>query len=479
MPWTDQQEHIFDFVKKSKSSAYVDAVAGSGKTSTIVESLSHLPFSATDVLFLAFNKAIADELKSKIPSGIEARTFNSLGHSAVNQAVSGKVELDKQKMWGFWNKNAPDDLKPHAAIVLSLISAAKSAGLGVIHPNTQDNVSTLIEAYDIDIEPEIERQATQLVSRAIDWSLRTPNPIDFDDQLLHPLSHSYALPKYDMIFVDEAQDLSPLQHEFLTHLLKDTSRLIAVGDKHQAIYGFRGASAHSIDLLSSRFSLEPLPMHTSFRCPQNVVLEAQCYVPHIQHFSGAIEGYVGDLDGLPEISTFGANDRILCRVNAPIMRLGMSFLRRQLPVHVEGNFGPALIKFVKSFAADDIDSFHEQLEEWKDRQITDAMEKDRWAKIDHINDKYESILAISESARDPNDVVTRLEKLFAPDNGPTISTIHKAKGKEAERVFLIRPDLCPLPNITGGWKLDQEYNLLYVAITRTLYDFFYIQDENI
>lgn len=48
-----------------------------------------------------------------------------------------------------------------------------------------------------------------------------------------------------------------------------------------------------------------------------------------------------------------------------------------------------------------------------------------------------------------------------------LSTIHKAKGLEAERVFILKPDLMPHPKAKRGWEIDQENNLRYVAITRS------------
>ena len=72
MKWSPFQEAVFDFVENREGNVIVEAVAGSGKTSTIVEALRRIEFQVPDTLFLAFNKSIAEELKSR---GVNARSF--------------------------------------------------------------------------------------------------------------------------------------------------------------------------------------------------------------------------------------------------------------------------------------------------------------------------------------------------------------------------------------------------------------------
>src|SRR5579862_9768560 len=79
--WSHFQQDIFGFLEKSENNLLVQAVAGSGKTTTIVEGMNYVEGSP---LFMAFNKSIATEIGNRITRG-EARTLNALGHRIVMQ----------------------------------------------------------------------------------------------------------------------------------------------------------------------------------------------------------------------------------------------------------------------------------------------------------------------------------------------------------------------------------------------------------
>ena len=78
---SEYQEKIFDFIKNGSGNAVINAKAGSGKTSTIVESIHLIP-QKEKVLFVAFNKAIEQELSKRLQSYSNAmiRTYHSLGY---------------------------------------------------------------------------------------------------------------------------------------------------------------------------------------------------------------------------------------------------------------------------------------------------------------------------------------------------------------------------------------------------------------
>src|SRR5690606_37863782 len=80
--------------------------------------------------------------------------------------------------------------------------------------------------------------------------------VDFNDQILMPTVITALFPRYPLGLVDEAQDISALNHAMLAKLAKQ--RLIAVGDACQAIYGFRGAHENSMELLRQTFDVKEL-----------------------------------------------------------------------------------------------------------------------------------------------------------------------------------------------------------------------------
>jgi hypothetical protein len=91
--WSTYQQNIFTFVASGSGNAIVEAVAGSGKSTTIVEAMK---LAEGESIFLAFNKAIADELKRK---GVNGRTFHSLVYGAVLRAFrQDNVTMDKLRL---------------------------------------------------------------------------------------------------------------------------------------------------------------------------------------------------------------------------------------------------------------------------------------------------------------------------------------------------------------------------------------------
>lgn len=99
MNWSKYQQAIFTAVRDTQESLLISAVAGSGKTTTIVEAIKHVPREQS-VLFCAFNKSIADTLKSRITSpNATCATLHSLGLRAWQSHIGGGAKVDGRKMW--------------------------------------------------------------------------------------------------------------------------------------------------------------------------------------------------------------------------------------------------------------------------------------------------------------------------------------------------------------------------------------------
>jgi superfamily I DNA/RNA helicase len=96
--------------------------------------------------------------------------------------------------------------------------------------------------------------------------------------LYMPVMLGVSFDHYNYIFVDEAQDTNDIQLDILDRLRAPKSRFVAVGDPHQAIYGFRGANADSMSRIARRFSCDTYPLSVSYRCPKAVVREAQKFL---------------------------------------------------------------------------------------------------------------------------------------------------------------------------------------------------------
>lgn len=284
-----EQCSFFTFLVNDSRSAILSAVAGSGKTTTIVEGCRLLP-KGVSARFLAFNKSIADTLATQLPVSVPASTFHSAWFSSLQRHLPSRPKVDKDKVRNLFKEQCNDrkangykEFDLYFKFVCRLVGYAKNVGLGTsLIDNSLASWFHLISHFNLflDSDDADEGVAVRYAQELLAASNIALKSIDFDDMLYLPLLKNISCDKTNFVFVDEAQDLNGVQRELLKRMLpkvgSDTvSRLIAVGDPHQAIYGFRGADNDSLDILQSDFSAVRLPLSVSYRCSKAVVSEAQ------------------------------------------------------------------------------------------------------------------------------------------------------------------------------------------------------------
>lgn len=476
--WSPLQTNIFNFVEKQTGNAIVEAVAGSGKTTTIVEALKRVRGTS---IFLAFNKSIAEELKAR---GVNARTFHSLTYSAVT-SHKGTRTVDTNKLRRLCDANLRgSDAELYGAFLCKLVGLGRQAGIGCLVPDVAQ--SWLDICIHHDIEPETDGadlgRAIELASELLRWSNES-KMVDFDDLLYLAVKDGISLPKFDFIFVDEAQDTNAIQRALLRKIMKQNSRLVAVGDPAQAIYGFRGADSESLNLIAEEFGCIRLPLSISYRCPTSVVKYAQQWVSHIEAAPGAADGEVVELGAKWEHSIFQPNDLVVCRKAAPLLTMAYSFLRARVPVQVMGReIGQGLKALISKMNAKGIDQLQSKLDTYREREVEKALAKKDDAKVDAIEDRIGAIVCLIDSMPETERTVPALlqviDTLFADKtNAVILATIHKAKGLEADRVFWLERSQCPAKWARQDWQKQQEVNLCYVAATRAKQTLFIIESR--
>lgn len=500
--WSEYQLAVFNWFQTYAETdldqlraLIVKAVAGSGKTTTIVAAAEYIPPNAP-ACFLAFNRAIAQELANRLPSHVESRTLNSLGMRAVSQHFR-KVNVDSGKLRKIVRELDPitsildgEEYKPRYFVgdICNLVAKAKAHGFV---PNSKLNgeVATpaiweeLADFYGIRAEcPDdvLYEAADEVLKRNCELT----NIIDFDDQLYFVVAFDIPVAQYQWIIVDEAQDVSHVQREMLKKFLSPSGRFIAVGDDRQAIYGFRGADSSSLDNIVDEFGAEVLPLSITYRCPRLVVERAQQYVPEIQAADNAPEGTVEELKRF-EFAGFNDSDLVVCRNTAPLISSAYKMIQNNLPVRVVGrDIGKGLTGLIKKIAGKKFDTmsmgdFEIALNEWVKKQVDTFKRRDQEDRIESVQDKAESIFAIINGA----DVDTleelchAIDDLFRGERGVRFSTVHRAKGLEAERVFIMDSSLMPSRYAKKPWQRKQETNLIYVAVTRSLDTLYYIESK--
>lgn len=458
MNWSTFQLAIFEFLKQSMKSCFVSAVAGSGKTTVIVESLKHLTGRSG---FCAFNKHIVMRLQGVVP---EVFTLNALGWRASVKMFPAllrkeKVEKIVQSMLSV------KDYNKYRSSVCRLVSLMKAL--------YTDNID--LNRYDIDIPDE---NAITISKEVLKKSIAMTNVFDFDDQIYMPLKYDIALPQFDNLMVDESQDLSPSQIELITRVAKN--RVIAVGDKRQSIYGFRGANPEAIKELIRRFNMEQLPLSISYRCPKLVVAEAKKIVPEIESWENAKDGRVDRINYIKFQELVDEKDFVLCRTTAPLVKSCLQFIRDGRQASVKGKeIGEFIINTISRIASDNISisSFIEKLEVFKSVEVSRLYVLKQDARAQALEDRLETICVLLEDGQLQFvfDLKNKVRSIFKEDAvGIQHFTIHKSKGLEAQRVFILRPDLLPFPRAKNDWQIEQEYNLKYVGITRAMDSLFWV-----
>jgi superfamily I DNA/RNA helicase len=292
-----------------------------------------------------------------------------------------------------------------------------------------------------------------------------------------------SLPKFDLILVDEFQDTNSIQIAVLRKIMKPNSRVFAVGDPAQSIYGFRGAESGIMERFVEEFQATELPLTVSYRCPKSVVKHAQKWVSHIEHHEDAADGKVVMVEEW-DYSMFQPADLVVSRTTAPVIGLAFKLLRNHIPARIMGrDIGAGLKSLIKRMNAKGIDALEEKIVAWREREVEKAIAKRQEAQAEAIHDKASAILFLARSLLETDRTVPALvnliDTLFADKaNAVTLSTIHKAKGMEADRVFWLNSSKCPAKWARQEWQQEQERNLCYVATTRAKKELHLIEDSD-
>jgi DNA helicase-2/ATP-dependent DNA helicase PcrA len=469
--WSKYQTAVFENVATGTGHTVVKAVAGSGKTTTIVEALSHIP-QGCSTLFVAFNKSIAEELAKRAPHGVEVSTLHSYGLKAITRSL-GRLRIDARRVDDMVRAMHGDDSKTFdmRRDLAKTVSLAKGA-----LASDENEIDALIDAFGIESARNGSRATfVQDVLKILEQCKDVQDGrIDFDDMIWLPVVLNLKQPQFDRVFVDETQDLNPAQIEMTMRAVKAGGRICAVGDPRQAIYRFRGADSAAVDNVVIRLDANVLPLSVCYRCCKEVIREAQTVVPEIEWAPDAEEGVVSDA-AISEMKGAGGaqpGDFILSRTNAPLISLCMYFLKEGRPATIQGrDIGASLAAFVKKSKAPDVEALCDYVESWRDKECARLAAKHR--DTQSVEDRAECILTISEGASSVADVINRIESLFADKDDAkriVLSSTHKAKGMERDTVWVLASTYRRRPDV-------EEKNLYYVAVTRARKTLYLVQGE--
>lgn len=485
-------------VKQNKAPHLViEALAGTGKTFSMIHGLAMLKGKPGwgnvegnpqqeaiwdalcaekpngNVAFVAFNKSIATELQGKVPLGVNACTLHSLGFAAVRQAF-GRVKVDGWKISNLCDSLHFSGGKGDRFVIGAIEKIVGLLKMNLMEP-TLENLDTVCARYSVETngqKPFIYESVPMIFQNSINQT----EIVDFNDMVYFPYAHQLALERYELMCVDEGQDLNRCQQHLV---MSSGDRIVLVGDKFQAIYGFAGADCDSIprmeaELTATKRGCTVLPLTVTRRCPKLVVSLAQQFVPTFEAMPDAPEGEIINIELDKFTETVQEKDMVLCRVNAPLISAAFNLLKIGKRVKIQGReIGKGLTNLINKLNADNVPDLQSKLDFYRTAETERLLKKrNNEMQLVNLDDRITCIEVFMVGKTQVQEVISSIEAMFSDEEkvGKFVlfSSVHKAKGLEANSVYILRPDLMPHPMAKQPEDRAQETNLKYVAITRAM-----------
>ncbi len=439
------------------------ARAGTGKTSTIVEGARHLP-RGRKTLFTAFNKSVQREIDSKVRGGVEVKTLHSLGLSYLKKGSEfANATIDSNKSREIAKDVALDLGLPKGRETTSKLMKLAGLAKNCLAEDDQELENLIV---DFDLDDSEDYPAAKLIQAGRLMLERSANEfgrIDFDDMIWLPAHLKLSGASHDFVIIDEVQDMTAAQYWLATNTCRPEGRIIAVGDDKQAIYGWRGAQEGLMAQMAHDLKATKLPLSITYRCPREVVRIVKPLVPDFEAAPHAIEGEIKSctVENVAELAQPG--DFVLSRTNAPLMGVCIELLQRNVPTSIAGkDIGRSLVDLAEKSKARTVDGLRAWCKEHLQAEWDRMTELQREERYERLQDRVEALLAVCQGMSSVPAVIAKIETMFHDDD-PTAtvvcSTVHKAKGLERDRVFILADTMRPS-------RGPADRNIYYVALTR-------------
>jgi DNA helicase-2/ATP-dependent DNA helicase PcrA len=473
------QTAIFGEIGAERDNLIVEAVAGSGKSTTIMEAISRMKGF---VLTVAFSKAIATELQKKLVtrgSSARASTIHSLAYGAVTRTLKAQVDDRKgrQLVSEVYGDNSYES-RVERGLIERLVSLCK---LTLTEP-TVGNLTALVDHYGLDMDVESVEDIFGCVPIVLRLAKERTATVDFDDMVWLAVELDLPIPRHDWVLVDEAQDLNAVQREVVMRATDRDGHVVAVGDSRQAIYGFAGADTASIQTLTGKLSAKVMPLSICYRCPKSHLDLARSIVPQIEARPDAPEGEIVQTTADEALRAMRDEDLVICRMNAPLATLAMKLIRSGRKCSIKGrDIGSGLLSLMDRWMrGTSLAEGVGRLMDYLDRESAKLEKAGRERQLESLRDRVDTVLAISDGCHTVADARARVEAIFTdnPTAGVTLSSVHRAKGLEANRVMIYKPELLDWKRRgSAEWEVAQGENLKYVALTRAKSELWMVADR--
>nr|XP_054751501.1 F-box DNA helicase 1-like [Lytechinus pictus] len=471
MSLTPEQLRIINHNLLPTDTIKINAFAGTGKTTTLIKFAQlrpHLSF-----LYIAFNKTVQQQAAEKFPKNVECRTLHSLAYRAVGFKYKGKMgtmlkpyfittllpKVDKKGV-----KIHHMTLAKYVCTTINHFLASDDAFITTAHAPTMDTTHVPRRALDHSTKMVIANAAERVFQSLCDVNNKDAKITHDVYMKLYELQHP-TLEGYDCLLIDEAQDLTLAQQSIL---LKQRCAKILVGDPHQQIYSFRGATNAMARVQATRM----YHLTQSFRFGPEIAYVASCLLEVLKHETKSTiigTGPKGQVDGgcVGQLAT-------ICRSNATLFTEAVKLVDNNENVKIQFSGGIEGYGFDKILDLYYLSLPPEQRGNYtmKDKFIsrfkTFEAIKAYANTVDDMELQSRIKLVMQYHSRIPS-LVQKIKQAAVKMNGAyLLTTAHKAKGLEFDTVKLTDDFLNdPYEQIpVGTQSLEDEKNILYVAVTR-------------
>lgn len=483
------QQDIYRAYSTTKSNLFIEAGPGSGKTTTILNILNLTPFYKKSI-FLAFNKSIKEEIKNKVNGKARVSTLHSLGLSLLRKNLNCKLTLKENKVFPLAKKNYEiskylnarfKEEKKRNHWIYKVCSLYDLFRMNLCS-HEEEALNEIANMYSVDL-PKNDMSLILSFFKVVEKNDKEEIQkgslmIDYTDMIYLPykLLNKKHYPKYDVVLIDEIQDLNPLQKVLVDNIIDSSGRFVAVGDSRQSIYSFMGSNLDSLNKFKNSENTLSLPLSVSYRCSRRIVELANTVFEGIESRDDSPNGVVR----LGYLREAEAGDFVLCRNNLPLVEAYIDLIGLGRKCTILGkDIGMGLVNLLNTI--DDINELDDKLIEKREELVSNGYKSPENTK--QYNDLLEKINILRSiyfrfgSLQKTKQVLLNMFSDEYNDDDIILSTVHKSKGLESERVIFLFPELIPSKYAETDLEIYQEKCLYYVAVTRAKNELIFVKSQ--
>ena len=447
-------------------------------------------------LFLAFNKSVKEEIEKKLNGypNCTVKTVHGLGYSIISGYLGTQPKVDEYKYNTFLRHNLSElstakigtreKINEYCENILQLLGFTR-----MNLAQSKKEVENIAREYSI----PFDNGEVDVVIKLMKWGKKNLDTVDFTDLVWLPyeLDMIPKQNKYDWIFNDEAQDYSVAYVKLFTRCFKRGTRFVSCGDEFQSINQFAGASEEAFSTMVNMPNTQVFDLPMSYRCDKAIIKEANMFVPDIIARGNAGMGLIKHDSRIAEIKE---GDLVLSRTNAALFKLYPRLIKLDKACYIKGNDDDKnkLLAIIDKYKHGEVLAKHFESDGLFPRLYNNMIdERNKLVKrgldmIDAINtqviqskyDTISSLLTIADGCSTVTELVNKINQRYSKsDTGICLSTVHKAKGLESENVHIICRSVMPQKYAKTKSEIQQELNLLYVAITRAKRKLCYVSEK--